>query len=118
MLVAASDHRVQAGTFLGALGAGQAAPLLLAWGGRREATSVRGQAFFGPLIPGAALWGISEQKPLSDTTPGTGKSPLGCTPSSLGTKPVEVKMGLGSISSASGPRWTSAQQEDGNHTIS
>ena len=34
VLVAASNHGVQAGALLGALRAGQAAPLLLAWGGR------------------------------------------------------------------------------------
>lgn len=57
VLVAASDHSVQAGAFLGALWAGQAAPLLLAWGGRRRATSVRGQAFLGTPAARALPWG-------------------------------------------------------------
>lgn len=60
MFVAASDHGVQAGTFLGALGAGQAAPLLLAWGGRPKATSVREQASLGPLAVRAPPHGASE----------------------------------------------------------
>lgn len=72
-------------------------------------------------MPGAVLLGVSEQKPLSDTASGTSRSPLGCTPSYQGQRPLdhfEVKMGLGSISSALGSRWTSAQKEDGNHPIS
>lgn len=65
VLVAASDHGVQAGAFLGALGAGQAAPLLLAWG--RSQVS-EGQAF---LVPPAsrALCGEPQNRSPSLTLP-------------------------------------------------
>lgn len=45
MLVAAPDHGVQAGALLGALWAGQASHLLLAWGGRCDILVSQGPAF-------------------------------------------------------------------------
>ena len=94
MLVAASDHGVQAGALLGALRAGQAAPLLLAWGGRREATSVRGQAPSGPPAARAQLQGTCGQWPRADTTLCTSKSPLTCTLPPPGAKPLGPVLSL------------------------
>lgn len=54
VLVAAPNHRVQAGALLGALRPGQAAPLLLACGERRGATSMREWASSGPLAARAS----------------------------------------------------------------
>jgi len=122
VLVAASDYGIQTGAFLGALWAGQAAPLLLAWGGRPEASSVTGQAFLGPLAARVTLHGAADTPLLhfSDTPPGTHKSPLGCTPSPPGTKPLgpvlKLRWVLGQ-SPASDPRWTKAQHRRRRATI-